>query len=139
MRNTAIGILAVAILIFGGCAPKRQSPSSSIHPDKAHRIAAAAALLVGGEVVKVAPTGSMEPTMNGQTYTAIEHCRFEDISPGDIVVFSNGADLVIHRVVEGGRTQGDANAEPDRWPLDRTTFRGRVVAIVYGRRLTQAP
>lgn len=73
-------------------------------------------------------SGSMEPTFSKGTLLVVRQAQ--DVAPGDVVVYQDGRELVVHRVVsvQGDVvvTQGDANNVADR-PFDKSQIKGVVV------------
>ncbi|MBQ2826020.1 MAG: signal peptidase I [Clostridia bacterium] len=97
-----------------------------------------AARLVGNDLptpfgygMAVVLSGSMEPALSVDDMIIVK--KTEDISLRDIVVYSDGRSLVVHRVVklEGDTvtTMGDANGIEDA-PISRSLIKGRVVLTV---------
>lgn len=76
-------------------------------------------------------SGSMEPTFSKGTLLVVRQAG--DVAPGDVVVYQDGRELVVHRVVsvEGSVvvTQGDANNVTDA-PFDKSQVKGVVVGWV---------
>ena len=76
-------------------------------------------------------SGSMEPTFSKGTLLVVR--QTSDVQQGDVVVYQDGRELVVHRVVgvQGDTvvTQGDANNVADE-PFDRGQVKGVVVAWV---------
>lgn len=76
-------------------------------------------------------SGSMEPTFSKGTLLVVRQA--DDVAPGDVVVYQDGRELVVHRVVsvEGSVvvTQGDANNVADA-PFDKSQVKGVVVGWV---------
>ena len=73
-------------------------------------------------------SGSMEPELSKGDLIIIRETN--EVSENDIVVFQDGSDLVVHRVLETGETQiitkGDANNVADE-PIDISTVKGKVI------------
>lgn len=78
--------------------------------------------LENASISRYAPTGSMIPTLNENSNgIRIKPESAERISVGDIITFSEGNDLIVHRVVEKGRdkdgewfiTKGDNSGVSD--------------------------
>lgn len=124
-------------LLIAGCARQKKPASSSLDREAARRVATAAALLTRGEVIAVAPTGSMEPTFDGRSFVVVERCATEDLREGDIVLrkVAGYALPVVHRIVgvDPIVTQGDANGSEDTGTVTDATLEGRVVCVVFGR------
>ena len=119
--------------LFGGS--RRQPAGSSLGQAQARKVATAAHFLVpGSRIFDVAPTGSMEPTLDGRSLVVAEPCRMEDLAVGDIVVRRMPIGNVVHRVVALApvRTRGDANGAADSGAVAGADLLGRVCCIVYG-------
>lgn len=78
---------------------------------------------------------SMFPTLKtGDILRVVQYNRRE-IHPGDVIAFnsSNGAALIVHRVVTVGqngiRTKGDNNELNDDWLLSSNDVVGRIVSV----------
>ena len=107
----------------------RKFQASSL--EEASKYAHAIAEKLGGDVYRIADTGSMEPTLGKNTLVVILPVRAEEIEVSDIVTFKRGSDAVTHRVtqcVSDGvwRTKGDANKITDVAPLRYSQVIGRV-------------
>lgn len=76
-------------------------------------------------------SGSMEPTFSKGTLLVVRQA--DDVAPGDVVVYQDGRELVVHRVVSVQDnvvvTQGDANNVTDA-PFDKSQVKGVVVGWV---------
>ena len=76
-------------------------------------------------------SGSMEPTFSKGTLLVVQ--AGNNVAEGDIVVYQDANELVVHRVVacEGSTvvTQGDANNVADQ-PFDKSQVKGKIVAWV---------
>ena len=123
------------LLLLSGCSKPPQAPSSSLPDERARHAANAVALLTGGKVCSVAPTGSMLPTFDSNSYLVMEAADISAVRVGDIVVRRDKDRLIVHRVVriEGGLlvTRGDANSADDPGYVTRSDLVGRITAIVY--------
>lgn len=132
--------IAAVALILSGCSKGPQPAKSSLNEVKTKQAAIAVALLAGGQVCAVAPTGSMRPTFDSNAMLVMEPVTLSSVHTGDIIVRTDGIDgrLIVHRVVRvdasGAVTRGDANDADDAGVVDDTKLKGRVVAIVYGAR-----
>lgn len=78
-------------------------------------------------------SGSMEPAMSeGDLILVSEHRAYEE---GSVVVFQDGRNLVVHRIVEMNEsaitTKGDANNASDH-PMDCSAVKGTVIAVLPG-------
>lgn len=128
------------LLLLAGCSKSVEPPSSSVSQETARRAATAVAMLTKGKVCSVAPTGSMRPTFDANAFIVLEQTDISAVRVGDIVVRRDGERLIVHRVVriEDGLpvTRGDANSSDDPGFVVRSSFEGRVVAVVYFDRLT---
>ena len=92
-------------------------------------------LLLGWQL-QVIQTGSMEPRFPAGSLAGVEPLDPADVRAGMTVVFAdpgNPGRLVAHRAVKRlpgdlpvWRTKGDANAEPDPFPVHAAAVRGRV-------------
>ncbi len=78
-----------------------------------------------GYGVSVVLSGSMEPTLYTDDLVVIR--KTQDVAVGDVIVFQDGSDLVIHRIVkiDADRitTQGDNNNLPDA-SISRAAVKG---------------
>ena len=78
-------------------------------------------------------SGSMEPELS--VYDLIAVRPAEDYAVGDVVVYQNRGELIVHRLVElrgdEAVTKGDANPSPDP-PISMSQIKGRVVGSVPG-------
>ena len=81
--------------------------------------------------VSVVLSGSMEPTLSVNDLIVVKVS--DDYKEDDVVVFQDGGDLVIHRIIsrdgETFVTQGDANNIPDD-PINLKQIKGRLVLSV---------
>lgn len=81
-----------------------------------------------GYGASVVLSGSMEPTLAVNDLVVVE--AEEDYDVGDVVVFQNGKDLIIHRVVkkdgEEFTTRGDANNADDD-PINLSEIKGKMI------------
>ncbi|MBR5452934.1 MAG: signal peptidase I [Clostridia bacterium] len=84
-----------------------------------------------GYGMAVVLSGSMEPALSVDDMIIVKET--EEISPRDIVVYSEGGSLVVHRVVsiDGDTviTMGDANGVEDP-PVSRDAVKGKVILSV---------
>jgi signal peptidase len=82
-----------------------------------------------GYGISVVLSGSMEPALSVDDLAVIK--KTQDVSMGDIIVYQDGADLIIHRVIgKVGNTvvtKGDANDVADD-PISITDVQGKMVA-----------
>jgi hypothetical protein len=88
-------------------------------------------LVFNAEILGVGDTGSMEPTLNGESRIIVAN---DPVEVGDIVVFQNGAKTWVHRIVAdlGDKwvTQGDANPNQKEFvPKENVVW--RVIGILY--------
>ncbi len=76
-------------------------------------------------------SGSMEPHLSKGDLILVKVT--EEYTLRDVVVYQDGTDLVVHRIVavegEQVRTQGDANDTPDE-PIPLSRIKGEVVAAI---------
>jgi signal peptidase len=89
-----------------------------------------------GWKLQIVRTASMQPLYPPGTLLVVEPIDASQVSPGMVLVFrdpSRPDRLVAHRVVNRlpgeqprWQTQGDANRDPDPWPVDPADVRGRV-------------
>lgn len=81
-----------------------------------------------GYGASVVLSGSMEPTLSVNDFIIVK--AEEDYDVGDVVVFQNGKDLIIHRVVkkdgEEFTTCGDANNADDD-PINLSEIKGKMM------------
>ncbi|MDO4363225.1 MAG: signal peptidase I [Clostridia bacterium] len=86
-----------------------------------------------GYGVAVVLSGSMEPTFSKNDLIVVK--KSDDVKVGDVVVYSAGHSLVVHRVVAiNGKTvttKGDANNTADV-PFDVSQIKGTVQAHISG-------
>jgi len=92
-------------------------------------------LLLGWQL-QVIETASMEPRLAAGSLAVIEPLDAADVRAGMIIVFADPSGrgrLVAHRAVKRlpgdlpvWQTQGDANAQPDAYPVHASAIRGRV-------------
>jgi hypothetical protein len=86
--------------------------------------------LAGYKVCPIAGTGSMEPTLNGSSHVLLAN---EPVSIGDIAIYENGSDFIIHRIIGEREGQwvfkGDAIDQVEYVAKDRVVW--RVMAIIY--------
>ena len=83
-------------------------------------------------------SGSMEPAILTGSLTFTREVSFEELSPGDVIVFSTGSgdDTVTHRIIEVNtasrelKTKGDANELEDLRPVKAENVKGRVIFSV---------
>ena len=139
-RHLELPFALVAIALLVGCSKDPTAASSGLPKADAERAARAVALLARGRVCAVAPTGSMRPTFDANSYLVTETVAPSAVRVGDIVVRADGVDgrLIVHRVVriECGRlvTRGDSSADDDPGFVDQGSLSGRVVAVIYHER-----
>lgn len=91
-------------------------------------------------VVRLLPTGSMEPTLTDQDWLVFQHIPFAHVRVGDIISFRCPIDgvPVTHRVVRrlaDGHvvTRGDNNPESDPWIVGQENYRGLLIAVYSDR------
>lgn len=76
-------------------------------------------------------SGSMEPELEINDVIVVR--KAEDYSVGDIVVYQQSHELIVHRVIEIGEenivTKGDANPSADA-PITRDAVKGKVVGHI---------
>jgi signal peptidase len=87
-------------------------------------------------------TASMAPSFPAGSLAVVEPLDAAEIEPGMTIVFTDphgGDRLVAHRAVTQlpgsppvWQTKGDANAEPDPFPVQASAIRGRVVWAIPG-------
>ena len=81
-----------------------------------------------GVGIAVVVSGSMEPALSVDDLILVKES--DHYTVGDVVVFSSGSSLVVHRIIEldGDTviTQGDANNTPDD-PITLRDIKGKVV------------
>ena len=78
-------------------------------------------------------SGSMEPEFSKGDLIIVKET--EDFTLNDIVVFEDGASLVVHRIIGEGKdeivTKGDANNVADE-PISKTAVKGKVLFWIPG-------
>jgi signal peptidase I len=91
-------------------------------------------------VVRLLPTGSMEPTLTDQDWLVFRHLPFSQVQAGDIISFRCPIDgvPVTHRVIRrlaDGRlmTRGDNNPDVDPWIIGPENYRGMLIAVYSDR------
>ena len=137
---TIIALLAAVLMALVGCAKGPSAPTSRLSRADAKRAAQAVAQVAEGRVCAVAPTGSMRPTFDSNSYLVTETVVASAVRVGDIIVRTDGVDgrMIVHRVVriDHGRlvTRGDSNADDDPGFVEQGTLSGRVVAVIYHER-----
>jgi signal peptidase I len=129
-------LFCLIAIVFSGCASSPIPAQSSIPRTSAFALAQAAAAPVNGEVVVVADTGSMEPTLSGKSIVAIEHVSFTSLRQGDIVIYRDAGGLrIVHRLIKRSGNawfvKGDDNATKDCELVTASNLVGRVFAIFY--------
>lgn len=76
-------------------------------------------------------SGSMEPELSVNDLIIVQQKDSYDI--GDVVVYQNGYDLIVHRIIdindETVTTMGDANNIADE-PISRKNIKGSVIASI---------
>lgn len=116
-------LLALAGLILG----------LNIYLFNAHRLAGNSLPMPFGYGAAVVLSGSMEPALSKNDLIFIH--RTDDFKTGDIVVYQDWSELVVHRVIrtDGNmvQTKGDANNVEDA-PVDKSQIRGTVVGHICG-------
>lgn len=82
-------------------------------------------------------TGSMEPTISVGDAVIVSSCDTNDLNVGDIISYSSGGEIVIHRIVRKNETdgvcfitKGDANNSEDISPVSAEQVLGKVVAVI---------
>jgi signal peptidase len=97
----------------------------------ARRLAGNAMPMPFGVGLSVVLSGSMEPTLSVNDLVVIREA--ESYQVGDVVVFQERYNLVIHRLVsidgDTAVTQGDANNTPDA-PIELSQIKGKLVAHI---------
>ena len=101
------------------------------------RAKAMAASITGAEVLAVAHTGSMEPSIHERCLLVFEPVKFTALRKGDAVVFADplSSGTMVHRLMrvtrKGWLTKGDNCATFDAGHVTEANLVGRVVAVVY--------
>ena len=132
-----ISLLASAmLLLLSGCTTEPIAPQSSLPRGRAIAIAQQTADTMGGRVFTIAPTGSMKPTLDENSVVAVEIVKYDNLRPGDIVIYrDNGGLPIVHRLhhMNGSRwiVLGDNNSTVDRETVTPVNLVGRVCAIFY--------
>ncbi len=97
----------------------------------AHNLAGNALPMPFGYGVAVVLSGSMEPTLSVNDLVIIRET--EQVEAGDVIVFQNGDELIIHRVVAATEeeiiTRGDANDNDDS-PITLDAVKGKLVVAI---------
>lgn len=89
------------------------------------------ARMTGHEVYNVV-SGSMEPEIPVGSAVYVESVAPKDVAAGDVIAFHSGGSVVVHRVVENRKaegefvTKGDANEEADLYAAGYENLIGRV-------------
>jgi hypothetical protein len=103
---------------------KKMNPAIVVHPtaDDARVAAEAEAKKVGGKLYRTANTGSMRPTISGQSYVVGVKKPYDQIKEGEIGNYMPKwakGQVVIHRFVQkdkgGWIASGDANKRSESW------------------------
>lgn len=85
----------------------------------------------------VVRSGSMEPAIKtGSIVFVNERADYNELEPGDIIVFENGATKVTHRILsiqaDGIETKGDNNNTTDGITTTKNNFTGKVFYWIPG-------
>jgi signal peptidase I len=136
LRPLTFLIPAAILLLLNGCATEPLAPQSNLSRENAIAIAQQTADKLGGRVFTVAPTGSMKPTLDENSVVAVETVKFDDLRPGDIVIYRDTAGLPIvhrlhHKTADRWIVLGDNNSSADRETVTPANLVGRVCAIFY--------
>lgn len=152
--RTFLGSLLLAAISLTGCRPKHDDPIT-YQNGSANQAMLAARLhardIIGGVVMLVADTHSMEPLLYGGYYVVVDTLSpYDSLTRGVVVTYHGGwlppsAPPVTHRTQlkdsDGWMMAGD-NVRPDidpktganlrseaRWRMTKETYIGKVVAI----------
>lgn len=98
------------LLVFSllGCGPSKTNtgvekglaPKSHVSYEDGLSVARTFALIVGGKVSKIAPTGSMEPIVDSSSIAVFMSSEGVEIKPGMVVSYTReGKNNVMHRVL----------------------------------------
>ena len=126
--------------LFGGSSPtiERPSPKIRITPQLADDIIKAVQKIPGMEncfIAGIAPTNSMEPTLDDGMYIILQPVQFTDLIAGDIIMYEtpyfNQGNPVLHRIIEIGfdteryaTAKGDNNAVADNVKISTDQVKG---------------
>ena len=85
----------------------------------------------------VVRSGSMEPAIKtGSVVFVNERADYNELAPGDIIVFENGGTKVTHRILsiqaDGIETKGDNNTTTDGITTTKNNFTGKVFYWIPG-------
>ena len=85
----------------------------------------------------VVRSGSMEPAIKtGSVVFVNERADYNELEPGDIIVFENGGTKVTHRILsiqaDGIETKGDNNNTTDGITTTKNNFTGKVFYWIPG-------
>lgn len=91
--------------------------------------------ILGYQIVFV-KSGSMEPAVSLNDLVIIK--RGKDVSNKDIVLFEDGENLILHRIIDGQEqsgyiTKGDANNVEDYKQVQKSDILGKMVLRLNGR------
>jgi len=99
----------------------------SVYSSNASRLGGNQLPMPFGTGLGVVLSGSMEPELKVNDVIVV--CETEDYAIGDVVVFQQSHDLIVHRIVDidGDNivTKGDANPSADA-PITKVTIKGKV-------------
>ena len=149
MTTRLLALLLVGFaLVLAGCGPKAPDKSMILWEQPAPAIAAALhAKEIGGLVLQIAPTGSMEPFLTGGDYVVADvKFPFDRIKEGDVLIYKArwrpaDANVVCHRAAAKSGDEwimdGIANAHYETGSDGRmgpAEFRGKVVQVYTKRK-----
>ena len=117
-------LLSIVDALFPAQTEERPSPKIRITAEQADQIIKAIQKIPGMEdcfIAGIAPTNSMEPTLDDGQYVVLQPRDYTDLITGDIIMFEhpgfNNGLPVLHRIIEISQgycqTKGDNNAYKD--------------------------
>src|SRR5512138_245548 len=111
-------------------------PAKAEHAQTAKQLAQ----MVGGPVMRVASTRSMEPVITAEHLLILKPVNVSELNVGDIIVFErrrSGGMMIGHRIIETKRTwvvtKGDNLREKDEDLITQDMLLGRVALLVNGQ------
>lgn len=112
----------MALLDFLKPQADRYPPVEIVEHANPNKAAWELSVLSGGQLYRIAPTGSMRPTLMDDDYVVTQKVPYEELKEGDIISYTpkwNKGKLTIHRLVQKDKTgwiaSGDNNARSESW------------------------
>lgn len=131
----AIALTLFVLALLVGCASPVPSPSCSVPPEQALRLARQIAREIGGNYYTVSGS-SMRPFLSERAIVVIESTSFDWLKAGDVVVYrTKHLHTFVHRITKwterGWVVAGDANGYNDAELVTRSNFIGRQCAVFF--------